>query len=97
MKKNIVALIALAGCIALVAPQSALAFGSIADDWVAFYNPCAPLTIAAGSCTACHMNGLDFNPYGDDMKTAIDGGMTRQEAFFAIEGNDPDGDGFTSV
>jgi hypothetical protein len=94
MKKSIVALLALAGCILLVAPQSALARTPIMNDWVAFYSPCQPLVSA--SCTACHMNGTDFNPYGADLRTAIDGGMTNEEAFFDIEGDDSDGDGYSN-
>jgi hypothetical protein len=94
MKKSVIVLLTLAACMLLFTPQSVLAFGSIGSDWVAFYTPCEPLVTA--SCTACHMNGTAFNPYGADLKTAIDGGMSRQEAFFAIEGDDSDLDGFTN-
>ncbi len=94
MKKTIILTLTLAGCMLLVVPQSALAFSSIMSDWVAYYNVCQPL--ADASCTACHMNGTDMNPYGDDMKTALDGGMTREEAFVAIEPVDSDLDGFTN-
>ena len=94
MKKIIIVTLALAGCMLLVVPQSALAFTSIKNAWVAYYNPCQPLVDA--NCTACHMLGTQMNPYGDDMKTAIVGGMTNEQAFVAIEPDDSDSDGYSN-
>jgi len=94
MKNLTVVTLALAGCILFVAPQSALAYTSIQNDWQAYYNVCQPLIDA--SCTACHTGGTAMNPYGDDMKTAIGGGMTNEEAFVDIELTDSDGDGYTN-
>jgi hypothetical protein len=93
MKKITIVTLALAGCILLVAPQLALAYTSIMNDWDDYYSLCQPLVDA--SCTACHMNGFDFNPYGDDMKTALDG-ATNIEAFLAIEATDSDSDGYSN-
>lgn len=38
------------------------------------------MTVAA-NCTACHQNGFDFNPYGEALRTRIDGGMSNTAAF----------------
>ncbi len=86
--------LALASCMLLVLPQAAQAFNGIMKDWQDYYTPCAPLI--AADCNACHMNGFDFNPYGDDIKTRLDQGMTNIEAFVAVEGMDSDGDTFSN-
>ncbi len=49
------------------------------------------------TCDTCHMNGFDFNPYGDDMKTEMDEGSSVTEALLAIEGTDSDLDTYSNI
>ena len=94
MSRNRIVTLALASCILLSLPLNAQAFRPIMDDWQAYYSVCQPLVTL--DCNACHMNGFDYNPYGDDLKTLIDGGMTNEEAFVAAEALDSDGGGATN-
>ena len=49
------------------------------------------------TCDTCHMNGFDWNSYGDDVKTEMDKGSTTTEALQAIEGTDSDLDSYLNI
>ena len=49
------------------------------------------------TCTTCHINGFDRNPYGADVETELLGGSSITVALAAIEGTDSDGDGDTNI
>ena len=89
-----IALLSLALCLMISQPAPVLAFSGIMSDWQSYYNTCEDLNTA--SCTACHQNGFDYNPYGSALKTRMDGGMSNTEAFVDSEDVDSDGDGFTN-
>jgi hypothetical protein len=88
------ALLSLALCLLINQPAPVLAYSGIMDAWQSYYNTCGDLN--AASCTACHQNGFDYNPYGAALKTSLDGGMSNTEAFVDTENVDSDGDGFTN-
>jgi hypothetical protein len=49
------------------------------------------------TCDTCHMNGFDWNPYGDDIKTELNKGSSITAALQAIEGTDSDLDSYSNI
>lgn len=94
MTRKIMISAAVLSCFVLGVQSHALAYSSIGDAWVDYYDACSDLV--AADCTACHQNGFDFNPYGQVMKDRLDGGMNNIEAFVDVEPLDSDGDGYSN-
>ena len=74
-------------CIFVAWQPQAQAFQSVLDNFNDTYNTTGT---RLDSCDTCHTSGFDFNPYGDDLRSA---GIN----FAAIESSDSDGDGFTNI
>lgn len=62
--------------------------------------PLDDLPSRSNHCGACHFDfsgGGPRNPYGLGIEIGLNAGLTREQAILAIEGSDPDGDGYTSL
>ncbi|MFB3880069.1 MAG: S-layer homology domain-containing protein [Armatimonadota bacterium] len=78
-----------------VAAVPVLATSGVLSDWKAYY-PASTLGTTY-SCQLCHGSSTStFNSYGQSIRTAWSGGGTVEEAFAAVEGLDPDSDGYSS-
>jgi hypothetical protein len=81
----------------------ALANDLIAESWRAHHGffSCTELDDAVDDCTLCHNDGgstTDLNPYSEDIQFfKYDQDVIWQVAITAIEGDDSDGDGVTSI
>ena len=78
-----------------VAAVPVLATSGLLSDWKAYY-PASTLGTTY-SCQLCHTSSTSaWNPYGQSIRTDWSGGGTVEEAFAAVEGLDPDGDGYNT-
>ena len=74
------------------------------SDFFGYYPTADGTTIAeidgTRHCGVCHFDfngGGPRNPYGFQIETARNNGLTNEQAFAAIEDDDTDGDGFTNL
>lgn len=92
MKKQLLLTLSLAP-LAIFQTGEAWAFPNIRDAWRAKY-PTSTSSDTA-NCQLCHLNaggGEPWNDYGWAVRVHIENGMTPDQAFAAVEGDDSDGD-----